>query len=248
MKIDWKKTKAATLREGKLKPVKDMLISDLDELVSIDRQKDELTRNTLNFINGNGANHALLWGEMGCGKSSLVRAVFCKFMDKNLRLIEISKFELVNLYKVLDKIRDKKRFKFIIFCDDFSFEASDKTLGELKKLLEGSIQAPPKNAIFYATSNRKHLVKSEKNHENYIIEKEHNRESLSLADRFGLHISFYELEVSEYLDVVSSYFNGVDVDKEWLRKEALAYASSKGVRSARSAKQFWLSVRSEFEK
>lgn len=99
------------------------MISDLDELVSIDRQKDELIRNTLNFINDKGANHALLWGEMGCGKSSLVRAVFCKFIDRNLRLIEISKFELVNLYKVLDKIRDKKRFKFIIFCDDFSFEA-----------------------------------------------------------------------------------------------------------------------------
>ncbi|ALV24371.1 ATPase (AAA+ superfamily, DUF815 domain) [Campylobacter iguaniorum] len=248
MSINWKETKAAIVRHGELKGVKDLLISDLDALVSIDRQKEELLKNTLNFLNDKGANHALLWGEMGCGKSSLVRAVFCKFMDKNLRLIEISKFELVSLYEILEEIRANLEFKFIIFCDDFSFEASDSAISELKNLLEGSIQAPPKNALFYATSNRKHLVKSQKNHENYIIEKESNRENLSLADRFGLQISFYEMDVSEYMAVVKSYFDGVSVDEATLKREALAYASSKGVRSARSARQFWLSFRSEFEK
>lgn len=248
MKIKWKKTKAAIVRDGKLKAVSELAYINLDDLIGLDEQKSKLINNTLKFINDDIVNHVLLWGERGCGKSSLVRGVFCKFMDMGLRLIEINTNELKNLHKILDKIRDKKRYKFIIFCDDFGFENTDSSLAELKNLLEGSIQAPPSNAVFYATSNLKHLVKSKANSDNYIVEKENSRENLSLADRFGLHISFYELGVDEYIDIVSKLFENSDIDNEKIKAQALAYASSKGVRSPRNARLFWQSAKEYIEK
>lgn len=248
MKIKWKKTKAAIVRKGKLKPVSELAYTNLDDLIGLKEQKEKLIDNTLKFINNDVVNHVLLWGERGCGKSSLVRAVFCKFMDMNLRLIEISTKELKYLHKILDKVRDKKRYKFIIFCDDFGFENTDSSLAELKNLLEGSIQATPSNVIFYATTNLKHLVKSKPNSDNYIIEKENSRENLSLADRFGLHISFYELSIDEYIDIVGKFFENSDIDKEKIKAQALAYAASKGVRSPRNAKQFWQMTKEHIEK
>ncbi|MBP3675014.1 MAG: DUF815 domain-containing protein [Campylobacter sp.] len=248
MKIKWKNTPAAIVRDGKLKAVKDIAKIELDSFVNLQSQIEQLELNTIKFIEHGVINHALLWGERGCGKSSLVRGIFCKFIDKNLRLIEISARELKSLHKILDKIRDKKKYKFIIFCDDFGFENGDKALIELKSLLEGSIESPPSNAIFYATSNLKHLVRSRPNSDNYIVEKENSRENLSLADRFGLHISFYELSVDEYMDIVYNLFKGCDIDKNRLKTQALAFAASKGVRSARNAKQFWQSIKDDIEK
>lgn len=247
--MKFNKNKAAIVRYGSLRPVcdKDLQITNLANLVGLNAQKQALLDNTLRFLEGKNANHALLWGEMGCGKSSLVRAVFCEFMHKNLRLIEISKFELENLYDILEILREQKRYKFIIFCDDFSFEGGDKAMSELKRMLEGSIQKPPSNVLFYATSNRKHFVKSQKNDENFLIERENSRDNLSLADRFGLVLSFYELEFSEYLGVIDELFGDVR-DKENLHKQARAFADSKGIRSHRSAVQFFNANKDKFAK
>ena len=126
MKIKWKNTYAALVRDGKLRPVRDIAKIELDSFVNLQSQIEQLELNTIKFIEHGVINHALLWGERGCGKSSLVRGIFCKFIDKNLRLIEINPSELNSLYKILDKIRDKKKYKFIIFCDDFGFENADK--------------------------------------------------------------------------------------------------------------------------
>ena len=247
--MNFDKDKAAIVRHGKLKPVCDdeLQITNLSNLISLNAQKQALLDNTIRFLQNKPANHALLWGEMGCGKSSLVRAVFCEYMHENLRLVEISKFELENLYDILEILREQKNYKFIIFCDDFSFEMGDKAVNELKRLLEGSIQKPPSNVLFYATSNRKHFIKAQKNDENFLIERENSRDNLSLADRFGLIISFYEFEFSEYLSVIDELFGEVK-DKEKLHNEARAFADSKGVRSPRSAIHFFNIYKDKFAK
>lgn len=242
--MNWQDTKAAIMRGGKLKAVKNIAITHLDELYGIKAQKTELLANTTRFIkNGaNSANHALLWGEMGCGKSSLVRAVFCKFMNENLRLIELGKEELKSLYKVLKAARKAPEFRFIVFCDDFSFDLNDRGISEIKRLLEGSIELSPNNLIFYATTNRKHIIKQAPNSDDYITMRENSRESLSLADRFGLHLSFYELEMSEYLKIIDDLFNIENFNEkeiEILHNESMSFASLKGIRSARTATQFY---------
>ena len=207
MKIKWKNTPAAIVRDGKLKAVKDIAKIELDNFVHLDRQIEQLEQNTLKFIEYGVINHALLWGERGCGKSSLVRGIFCKFIDKNLRLIEINPSELNSLYKILDKIRDKKKYKFIIFCDDFGFENADKALAQLKSLLEGSIEAPPSNAIFYATSNLKHLVRSRLNSDNYIVEKDKQFADSEFASKMKwLSNDFEDIYDPDYNDMLRVSF------------------------------------------
>ena len=245
--IDFAKTKAAIVRKGKLRAVadEDIQIDRLDDLVGLERQKSALIENTEAFLRGQGANHALLWGEMGCGKSTLVRATFCEYISQGLRLIEVGKNELDSLYETLEVVRANKDFKFIIFCDDFSFEVGESALAELKRLLEGSIQKPPSNAIFYATSNRKHLVPARANADEYLIKRERSREALSLADRFGLYISFYESEQDEYFALVDRLFGDVG-DKDALHRAARAFVSERGVRSPRTAIAFWRAYAGEF--
>lgn len=246
--MNWKKTKAAIVRNGQLKAVKEIQKTSLKKLFGLKTQKRALKQNTLAFLKGKGANNALLWGEMGCGKSSLVRAVFCKYMDKNLRLIEIGKNELNALYSVLCEIREARGFKFIIFCDDFSFDGVSADVSELKRLLEGSIEKVPSNVLFYATSNRRHLLKDEQNNENFLIQKENQRDNLSLADRFGLQISFYELDFSEYLGLCDELFgaqNWEEQKRQKLHNLARTYSDSKGIRSPRSAMHFYASFKDE---
>lgn len=238
--MNFTKFKAAIVRNGKLRAVleQDIQITRLDDLVGLNKQKSLLVDNTLRFLDGKDANHALLWGEMGCGKSSLVRAVFCEYMDMNLRIIEVSKRELEYLYDILEIVRRNTAFKFIIFCDDFSFDIGDSAVSELKRLLEGSIQMPPKNALFYATSNRKHFLPARKNDENFLVERENSRDMLSLADRFGLVISFYETEFTEYLQIIDKFFPNVK-DRDALHNAARAFATEKGIRNPRAAVQFY---------
>lgn len=255
--MNWEKTYAAIFRKSKngLKAVKTLDIDavNLDDLIGIDEQKNRLLSNTINFINDKGANHALLWGERGCGKSSLVKAVFWVLKDKNLRIIELNKSDLENLADIIDELRHEKH-KFIIFCDDFSFEKGDDSYKFLKPVLEGSIQKAPRNVLVYMTSNRRHLVSEEKsdNDSVYVTSGELHYgdsvdEKISLADRFGLWISFYQESYDQYISIVKHYFTTFKCDEDELVKQAKAYAMLKGSRSGRTAKQFYFEYKSLLE-
>lgn len=236
--IDWNKTKAAIWRKDRLKDVNEIDLVDINSLIGLDRQKDELLKNTINFLDGKGFNHALLWGNKGCGKSSLVKAIFTKFMDKNLRIIEAGVQNLEYLAEILDEIRPLKEYKFIIFCDDLSFDDGDKSFKFLKPLLEGSIEKAPSNVVLYATSNRPHLV-SESMNDNSIHKKAEVDEKLALSDRFGLWISFYEGSFSDYLEIIDEYFKNFNGDRDELHLRARQYAMLRASRSGRIAKQFY---------
>ncbi|QKF64990.1 ATP-binding protein [Campylobacter corcagiensis] len=243
--IKWSEFNAAIWRKDGLKGVIDVDYVDINSLVGLEKQKSQLVNNTLNFIEGKGFNHALLWGHKGCGKSSLVKAVFTKFVDRNLRIIEIGVNDLENLPEILDKIRPLKEYKFIIFCDDLSFDSGDRSYKFLKPLLEGSIEKPPRNAVLYATSNRRHLV-TESLEDNAIHAREEIDEKLSLSERFGLWISFYEGSFNEYLSIVDEYFKDFKGDKELLHIKARQYAMLRASRSGRIARQFYERYKDEF--
>ncbi|MDR2790714.1 MAG: ATP-binding protein [Campylobacteraceae bacterium] len=246
--INWENTKAAVYRAKKesLKPVFDMDAVTLKDLLHIDEQKRALCENTQRFLEGKKASHALLWGSRGTGKSSLIKAVLNHFFERGLRIIEICKDDLGALTDISDEIRDLP-YKFIIFCDDISFEAGDASYKALKSVIEGSIELPPKNILVYATSNRRHLipefhadndgtiVKSGEIHYSDNVE-----EKISLSDRFGLWLSFYQGTLDEYLQIVDSYFPNLSGEKcDFMHGEAKRYAALRASRSGRTAKQFF---------
>lgn len=197
--------------------------------------------------------HALLWGAKGTGKSSLIKAIFNEFKDKGLRLVELAKDDLFALVDIIDELREQP-FKFILFCDDFSFEKNDDSYKFLKPLLEGSIEAPPQNIIIYASSNRRHLL-SESMSDNQGVQVAHTElhasdaaeERLSLSDRFGLWLSFYQGNLNEYLKLVDFYFKDIKCDKELLHKKAKEFANLRASRSGRTAKQFYLAFKESIE-
>lgn len=245
--IDWGKTYAAIYRAktDNLRAVRDIDPISLDKLVGIGTQKEQIIANTKAFLQGLPCNNVLLWGSRGTGKSSLIKAVFNEFKTQGLRLIEFSKEDLINLPEIVDNLR-QSNFKFIIFCDDLSFEEGDNSYKGLKPVLEGSIELPPKNILIYASSNRRHLVTElKKDNEGAIVEdrqlhySDAVEEKISLSDRFGLWISFYQGSFKEYLEIVDMYFEGINVDKEELYKEAKIFATMRASRSGRCAKQFY---------
>ncbi|EOH5813539.1 ATP-binding protein [Campylobacter coli] len=253
--MDWDKTYAAIYRSRKdyLKPIIDLDNISLNDLLGMEEQKNVLYQNTLNFIHNKGANHALLWGSKGTGKSSLIKAIFNEFKDKGLRLVELAKDDLFALVDIIDELREQP-FKFILFCDDFSFEKNDDSYKFLKPLLEGSIEAPPQNIIIYASSNRRHLL-SESMSDNQGVQVAHTElhasdaaeERLSLSDRFGLWLSFYQGNLNEYLKLVDFYFKDIKCDKELLHKKAKEFANLRASRSGRTAKQFYLAFKESIE-
>lgn len=247
MSIDWHNTHAAIWRQqtGKLRAATAMDSISLAALIGIDRQKAELVRNTERFLNRQAANNALLWGARGTGKSSLVKAVLNEYKDQNLRLIEVFKNDLRNLPDIVDEIRELPQ-RFILYCDDFSFEASEHEYTALKTVLEGSIELPPENVLLYATSNRRHLIPEnmQDNLDSKIIDGELHyadaiEEKISLSDRFGLWLSFYPSSQDGYLDIIDSYFPDYFGDRNVLHAEAKKFAHSRGARSGRTAKQFF---------
>ncbi|MDA7949005.1 MAG: ATP-binding protein [Hyphomicrobiaceae bacterium] len=226
----------------------------LSLLQGIDRMSDMLISNTERFARGLPANNALLWGARGMGKSSLVKAVHAEIehrmseeisgdnSDNGLKLIEIHREDIASLPQCLQHLR-KSDHRFIVFCDDLSFDADDTTYKSLKAVLEGGIEGRPHNVIFYATSNRRHLMPRdmlENERSTAITPSEAVEEKVSLSDRFGLWIGFHKCSQSEYLDMVHAYANHfkLGVDKDELEREALEWAATRGSRSGRVAWQF----------
>jgi predicted AAA+ superfamily ATPase len=214
---------------------------ELSLLKGIDRMRDTLLENTVRFAGGLPANNALLWGARGMGKSSLVKAVHRQV--EGLKLIEIHREDLASLPQLLAHLRAAPEHRFILFCDDLSFEALDTSYKSLKAVLEGGIEGRPANVLFYATSNRRHLMPREmvdNERSTAIHPGEAVEEKLSLSDRFGLWIGFHNCSQDDYLDMVRGYAEHyrLKIDDAALRQQALAWALARGSRSGRVAWQF----------
>lgn len=218
----------------------------LRDLHGIDKQKQALDRNTRQFIAGLPANNALLWGSRGTGKSSLIKALLNEYTEQGLRLIEVEKHHLVDLPDIVAQLYARTE-RFIVFCDDLSFEADDPSYKALKVVLDGSVSAGPDNVLVYATSNRRHLL-PEFMHENlearHVDGELHQgdtvEEKISLSERFGLWLSFYAFKQDEYLAIAAYWLDQLGAGEldEVAQDEALRWALSRGSRSGRSAWQF----------
>ncbi|HOP17414.1 MAG: ATP-binding protein [Chromatiaceae bacterium] len=231
----------------RLVPVKKPHRVDLDDLLCMHRQKAEMVRNTEQFVRGRPANNALLWGARGTGKSTLIKAVFNHYVDQGLRLIEVEKDHLVDLVEIVEAL-DSRRERFLLYCDDLSFEADDAGYKSLKAVLEGSISSPADNVLIYASSNRRHLMPEMKaeNQDVHIVDGEIHpgeaiEEKVSLSERFGLWLSFYPYSQDDYLAIVEHWLgrlNAGSCNDEQTRLAALRWAGQRGSRSGRVARQF----------
>ena len=219
----------------------------LADLETIDDQKDRMVANTRQFVAGKPANNVLLTGSRGSGKSSLVKAVLNEFAGQGLRLIEVDKDDLIDLADILDLLEGRPE-RFIIFCDDLSFEAGETAYKALKSVLDGSVAAPPDNVLIYATSNRRHLMPEyfSENLETRTVNDEirpgeTTEEKVSLSDRFGLWISFYPFSQDDYLAVFQHWARELGVAEAIIaasEREALNWALGRGSRSGRTAWQY----------
>ncbi|WP_313513698.1 ATP-binding protein [Pseudomonas sp.] len=253
--LDWSHCLAARWqREGRagfLLPLQVSLDLNLDDLIGVDRQREQLARNTRQFLDGLPANHALLWGARGTGKSSLVRALLAENAAAGLRLIEIERDHLADLPRVVEQLTRLPQ-RFVLFCDDLSFEAGEGDYRVLKSVLDGSLERAPENVLLYATSNRRHLVpEKQSDNENWqMIDGElHPNEAvedkIALSDRFGLWLSFYPFTQEHFLDVVRHWIGSMaeqaKLQWQWseeLEKQAIRWASGRGNRNGRCAYQF----------
>ncbi|UTW08329.1 ATP-binding protein [Pseudomonas benzenivorans] len=253
--IDWQQSLAARWhREGRggyLQPLQISLDLDLGDLIGVDTQREQLARNTRQFVQGLPANHALLWGARGTGKSSLVRALLAEHAAVGLRLIEIERDHLADLPRVVEQLV-KLPQRFVLFCDDLSFEAGEGDYRVLKSVLDGSLERAPENVLLYATSNRRHLVpeKHSDNAASQMVDGElHPSEAIedkiALSDRFGLWLSFYPFTQEHYLAVVRHWIEAqatpLALDWQWsedLEKAAIRWALGRGNRNGRCAYQF----------
>ena len=250
---DWTKSTAFRYRKrqgghGVLEPVMHVANLRFSDLKEIDLQKEKITRNTMQFIEGKGANNVLLTGARGTGKSSLIKASLNEFAHLGLRLIEVDKADLVDLPDLVDLV-SKRPEKFMIFCDDLSFEEGESSYKALKSMLDGTVAATTPNVLIYATSNRRHLLPEYmKENLSYapsvdgeIHPGEGVEEKISLSERFGLWISFYPFSQDEYLSVACQWLHYMKVPEklfEGAKPEALLWALERGSRSGRVAFQF----------
>ena len=239
-----------------LKPVKKISRIPIQLLKGLENQKDILLKNTQNFANNLPANNALLWGAKGTGKSSLVKSVHAEINDQNnkkIKLIEIHREDINNLPYLLSKLADYNENKFILLCDDLSFDAGENTYKSLKSVLDGGIEGKPDNIIFYATSNRRHLMPRdmiENERSTSINPSEAVEEKVSLSDRFGLWIGFHNISQDIYLDIIYGYVKEfeLNIDNPILRSKALEWSITRGARSGRVAWQFILQLAGELNK
>ncbi|MGY9016326.1 MAG: ATP-binding protein, partial [Rhodospirillales bacterium] len=218
---------------------------DLNLLQGIEKQRDTLMDNTRRFSEGLPANNALLWGARGTGKSSIVKAIHAKVNQENpgaVALVEIHREDITSLPKLLHILRDSDRY-FILFCDDLSFDGGETEYKSLKAVLEGGIEGRPENVIFYATSNRRHLMPRdmmENERGTAINPSEAVEEKVSLSDRFGLWLGFHNHNQDTYFAILEKYveFYNLDISKEDLHAQAVEWALTRGSRSGRVAWQF----------
>ena len=233
---------------GVLEPVRHVGAMQLSDLQNIDVQKEKIARNTEQFVSGRTANNVLLTGARGTGKSSLTRACMHSSAPQGLRLIEVDKADLTDLPDIVDVVAGRSE-KFIIYCDDLSFEEGEPGYKAMKSMLDGSVSAATPNVLVYATSNRRHLL-PEYMTDNLAQQKSENgeihpgevvEEKISLSERFGLWVSFYPFSQDEYLRVVAQWLSALGMDQaiiEAARPEALVWALERGSRSGRVAHQF----------
>lgn len=249
--IDWSKTHAARWRHdgrrGYLESVAHPHKLRLADIRCIDDQKRELDRNTRQFLAGVTANNALLWGSRGTGKSSLIKALLHAYAKDGLRLIEVDRGDLAALPDIVADL-PASPWRFLIYCDDLSFEAGDASYKTLKAMLDGSIAAAPENALIYATSNRRHLLpeRMEDNQQARLVGTEIHygegvEERISLSERFGMWLAFHPFTQDEYLDIAFHWLKRLKAsigDHDEARAEALRFALARGSRSGRVAYQF----------
>ncbi len=250
---DWQASIAFRYRKrssghGQLVPVRHVGVISLNDLKEIDAQKEKIQQNTLQLVEGKAANNVLLTGARGTGKSSLIKACLHEYASRGLRLIEVDKAELTDLPDIVELVSDRPE-KFIIYCDDLSFEDGESGYKALKSILDGSVAATTANVLIYATSNRRHLLpeymkenlsythsEDGEVHPGEVIE-----EKISLSERFGLWVSFYPFTQDEYLIIVAQWLGAMGVTPEAVaaaRAEALVWALERGSRSGRVAYQF----------
>lgn len=233
---------------GALEPVARVNRVDIGLIRGVDRVRDILFDNTRRFAGGLPANNALLWGARGMGKSSLVKAVHAAINAERagdeppLKLVEIHREDIDTLPKLLAILKPAP-FRFVLFCDDLSFDHDDTSYKSLKAALEGGVEGRPDNVIFYATSNRRHLLPRdmiENERSTAINPGEAVEEKVSLSDRFGLWLGFHKCSQDEYLEMIDGYVRhyGLEADAEELRRDALEWATTRGSRSGRVAWQF----------
>ncbi len=250
---DWTQSTAWRYRKrssghGSLEPVRHVAAIRLSDLKEIDPQKEKIQRNTQQFVQGQPANNVLLTGARGTGKSSLIKACLNEYSSEGLRLIEVDKADLVDLPDIVDVVAPLAE-KFIVFCDDLSFEEGEPGYKALKSILDGSVAASTPNVLIYATSNRRHLLPEymKENlsythtddgevHPGEVVE-----EKISLSERFGLWVSFYPFNQDEYLAITAQWLSWFGVKADAIsaaRPEALVWALERGSRSGRVAYQF----------
>jgi uncharacterized protein len=249
---DWQASVAFRYRRrgasAVLEPVRHVATIGLDDLREIDPQKERLVRNTAQFIAGRGANNVLLTGARGTGKSSLIKACLNAFCAQGLRLIEVDKADLVDLPDLVDLVAERPE-RFIVYCDDLSFEDGEPGYKALKSILDGSVAQSSDNVLIYATSNRRHLLPEymkenlsyQHTDDGEVHPGEVVEEKISLSERFGLWISFYPFSQEEYLTIVGQWLRSLGLDDAAVaaaRPEALVWALERGSRSGRVAQQF----------
>lgn len=227
---------------GRLEPVTHPHLYDLDDLVGVDAIRDVVIRNTAQFVAGLPANNVLLWGERGCGKSSLVKGLLKKFSAQGLRIVELKRWDILALPHIVGELRSAP-FCFVLFCDDLSFDEGEGDFRALKTLLDGDIEERPANILIYATSNRRHLLPkkmSANTPDAEIHSEEAVGEKLALSDRFGISLGFYVLSQDEYLAIVRSYAETrkIPLGDEELCRQALLWSGLTARRSGRAARQF----------
>ena len=233
---------------GVLEPVRHVATIRLADLKEVEPQKERLVRNTEQFVAGHGANNVLLTGARGTGKSSLIKACLNEFAPRGLRLIEVDKADLVDLPDLVDLVAPRPE-RFVVFCDDLSFDEGEPGYKALKSMLDGSVAQASDNVLIYATSNRRHLLPEymkenlsyQHTEDGEVHPGEVVEEKISLSERFGLWISFYPFTQAEYLTIVAQWLRAFGVGEDAIaaaRQESLVWALERGSRSGRVAQQF----------